>query len=258
MRQLLASFNNFNGPQSVLRKVLLQILVSLPALVMLPLPAEAQSGYRLEHAEWEMSVFYGGSFIGSRTQVTPVENSPSRSIGLRYASGYMMGASVSENRWDHWGAVLEYSFSNQPMTFTNLSDSIPSLSVSQSIHRFSYDILYYPRGPHQRLRPYVFGGPGVALFYVKGPSKDFAAAQGINLNDPWKLAMNWGGGIKYLVKDHAAASIQFTDSISGVPGYGLPESGRVGPGGYVPGFRPDGLMNNWLVSVGFNYQWQKR
>lgn len=261
MKQPFTPLKSCKGPGPVKWNVPPLIFVLLPCMLMLPLAAQAQGRSTLTHGEWEASFFYGGSFLGSGRYVTPVEGSgqnSSRTVGLRYASGYLMGASITENRWQHWGATLEYAFSNQPMTFTNLSDSIPSLSFGQSIHRFAYDVLYYPRDQYQRLRPYAFAGPGVALFYIKGSGKDAASVQGIRLNDPWKFTMNWGGGIKYLVKDHAVASFQFSDSISGVPGYGLPPTGKAGPGGYVAGFRPDGLMNNWLISVGFNYQFEIR
>ncbi len=260
MKQSLTPPEGWKVPESGQWKVL-PILALLPCILMLPLPAKAQ-GFSLTHGEWEASFFYGGSLPTSGTHVTPVEGSGQNSpgtVGLRYAKGYMIGVSLSQNPWEHWGAALEYVFSNQPMTFTNLSDSIPSLSLGQSVHRFAYDVVYYPRGRHQRLRPYAFAGPGIALFYIKGASKDAASVQGItSLSDPWKFTMNWGGGVKYLVREHAVASFQFSDSVSGVPGYGLPEIGKTGQAGYVAGFRPDGLMNNWLVSVGFTYQWETK
>ena len=88
--------------------------------------------------------------------------------------------------------------------------------------------------------------------------RDAAAAEGIQLSDPWKFAMNWGGGVKYLVARQVAANFQFSDNISGVPGYGLPETGRFVSGTYVPAFRPNGLLNNWLISAGFVFQWNDR
>ena len=231
------------------------------AVALLPLPCRAQSAYRLVHDEWEFSVFGGGSFLGSHEYATPASGPgqpASRAVGLRYGSGYQMGARVTDNHWQHWGATFEYGFSNQPVTFSNLSDSVLSLGLGHSIHRFSYDVNYYFRDRESRWRPYAFAGPGVSLFYVKGPAKASAAAQGINLSDPWKFTMNWGGGAKYLLMRQVAASLQFSDSISGVPGYGLPESGKVVSGTYVPGFHPNGYLNNWLISLGFVYQWHER
>jgi opacity protein-like surface antigen len=218
----------------------------------------AQGVFKSVHGEWELSVFGGVSYLNDGVYATPVEGSQmesSREVGLIYGTGAQIGIRVADNHWQHWGGSLEYSFSNQPLTFTNLSDSIPSLGIGHGIHRVSYNVLYYTRDRDSRLRPYVFAGPGVSLFHVSGSSKDSAAMLGIYLKDPWKVTMNWGGGAKYLIKKQIAASFHFSDSISGVPGYGLPETGRLTLDGYVPGFRPEGLMHNWLIGAGFVFQW---
>jgi opacity protein-like surface antigen len=240
-------------------KAIARACLAILVVAFLPLLGRAQGAFSLTHGEWEASFFGGGSFLGSHVYATPSTGPgqpPSRAVGLRYGTGYQMGARLSDNFLQHWGATLEYSFSNQPITFTNLSDSVPSLGLGHSIHRFAYDINYYLRDRDSRWRPYVFAGPGVSLFYVKGPAKASAAAQGIKLSDPWKFTMNWGGGVKYLLRRQVAGSFQFSDSISGVPGYGLPKSGGVVSGTYVPGFRPDGYLNNWLISLGFIFQWE--
>jgi opacity protein-like surface antigen len=237
----------------------MQLLLAF--LVLPSIPGQAQTVLDLTHREWEVSIFGGGSFLGSGTYVTPVSGSnqqSSRTVGLSYAAGSQMGFRITDNRWRHFGATAEYGFSNQPLTFTNLSDSTPSLGLGHAIHRVAYDVLYYPRNRDFRMRPYVFAGPGVSLFYIKGSAKQAASAQGIGLSDPWKFTMNWGGGVKYLLADHIAASLQFSDSISGVPSYGLPAAGSVVSGRYVPGFQPDGLLHNWLISFGFIYQWSDR
>jgi hypothetical protein len=224
-------------------------------------PGQAQNVFKISYDDWEASVFAGGSLIGDTVHETPIEGSgqtSSRSVGLHYSTGAQMGMRITANLWRHWGANLEYSFSNQPITFTNLSDSIPSLGLGHAIHRFAYEVLYYPRDRSYKFRPFVFAGPGVSLFYIKGSGKEAASAQGIRLSDPWKLTMNWGGGVKYLLRKQVAFSAQFGDSISGVPNYGLPEAGRDASGVYVPGFRPEGLMHNWLMGVGFAFQWDYR
>jgi opacity protein-like surface antigen len=235
------------------------LLLSL-FLILFPNPAPAADVFKFAHGEWEISPFGGVSFIGDGVYTTPVEGSTqtSRNVGLSFGTGPQLGFRLTNNRWQHWGAALEYNYSNQPITFTNLSDSTPALGLGHAIHRFAYDVLYYPRNRDYRLRPYVFAGPGVSLFYVKGSGKSAAAAQGIRLSDPWKFTMNWGGGVKYLLWKQVTASLQFSDSISGIPGYGLPEAGSVSAGTYVPGFRPKGYLNNWLIGVGLAFQWDER
>jgi len=218
----------------------------------------AQGVYKAAHGEWEFSVFGGVSYLNDGVYTTPVEGSglqTSREVGLSYGTGAQIGIRLADNRWQHWGGSFEYSYSNQPLTFTNLSDSIPSLGVDHGIHRISYNVLYYVRDRDNRLRPFVFAGPGVSLFHVSGSSKDTAATMGIYLKSPWKFTMDWGCGAKYLIKKQVAASFHFSDSISGVPGYGLPEAGRLTLDGYVPGFRPEGLLHNWLIGAGIVFQW---
>jgi len=230
------------------------LLCSLLPIVF-PEQVQAQGVYKPAYGEWEFSVFAGGSFIGSDVHETPVEestHSSSRDVGLSYGSGGRFGIRVTNNRWQHWGTSFEYTFSNQPITFTNLSDSMPSLGLGHAIHRFAYDVVYYPRDRYEKLRPFVFGGPGVSLFDIKSSGTE---AGGIRFSDPWKFTVNWGGGVKYAFSEQVAALFQFSDNISGVPGYGLPETGRVVSGEYVPGFRPDGLLNNWAVEVGFSFHW---
>ncbi len=238
-----------------------KLLVALLLVSLWSIAAQAQGLPPPIHRSWEVSIFAGGSLISDESSLTPVAGSSSqtsRTVGLSYATGSQFGMRLTENRWKNWGAAMEYSFSNQPLTFTNLSDAVPSLSLGHSIHRFSYDVLYYPLDRSHRLRPFAFAGTGVSLFYVKSASKDAAAAYNVHLNDPWKFSMRWGGGVKYLIKDQFAVAFQYTSNTSGIPQYGLPGTGYVASGQYVPGFRPDGLLNNRLISLSFNYQWGSR
>ncbi len=238
-----------------------KLVVAFLLVSLFSIAAQAQGLYPLTHRGWEITIFGGASYVRGRSFQTPVVGSsqqPLRSVGLRYATGSQMGLRLTENRWKHWGAAMEYSFSNQPLRFTNLSDAVPSLALTHSIHRLSYDVLYYPLDTRHRLRPFAFAGPGVSLFYIKSSARDAAAALGIHLTDPWKFSMRWGGGVKYLIRDQVAVSVQFTDNISGVPQYGMPGAGYTVAGQYVAGFRPDGLMHNRLISVGFNYQFGRR
>lgn len=230
-------------------------------ILLFAVSGEAQSVFPPSNRVWEFSVFGGGSFIGDRQSPTPVQGGgqeTSRTVGLKYATGPQLGVRISDNRWNHWGADFDYSYSNQPLTFTNLSPDIASLSLGHSIHRFIYDIAYYAFPKRERLRPFAFAGAGVSLFYLDGSSKATAAALGLHLADQWKFTFSWGGGVKYLVMDHVAFSFRFADNVTGVPGYGLPRSANVSGGRFVPGFTPDGYLHNWLVAVAFDYQWGER
>jgi opacity protein-like surface antigen len=219
-------------------------------------PALAQ--LRREHQHWEFSMFGGGSSIGSGQYATGIlgQTAASRSVGLRYGDGYLLGASVTENRFPHLGATLEYTFSNHPAEFTNLVDTPASLGLRHSVHRVAYELVYYPLNSSARLRPFAFAGPGLTLFRVADKSI-LADGATHNLSDPWKFSWSWGGGVKYLIVNHWAASVQFTDSISGVPAYGLPASGYYSGATLVPGFHPDGFLHQKMLSIGVVYQWNR-
>jgi opacity protein-like surface antigen len=230
-----------------------RLLVSLMLMAWLPVIANTQVLYP-HFRKWEINAFGGTSSLRDVEEETPVATTPptSRTVGLKFKFGPQLGARVTENLEEHWAATLEFSFSNQPVTFTNLSDTIPKFHAGQGVYRWAYDVLYLFRSRDHRIRPYIFGGPGVTLFHINEDSKIAAAALGMNLTDSWKFTGNWGGGAKFLVRDHVAFNAQFTDSVSGIPRYGLPKEGQ---GPFGPAFAPHGLMNNWLFGVGFIYSW---
>ncbi len=224
-----------------------------------PRPAHAQ--LQLFHRSWEVSFFGGGSFLGERSYPTAVTGSATasvRDVGLRYGSGYLVGASVTQKLSRHAGASLEYTFANQPLEFAALLDQPASLGMSHSIHRVAYDLTYYPLDPYARIRPYAFAGPGLSLFRATRKSVAEGSAPDTRLSSSWKATVNWGGGVKYLLMDHWAASLQFTDSVSGVPGYGLPSTAAASGGSLVPGFRPKGFLHDKIVTLGIVYQWDDR
>jgi opacity protein-like surface antigen len=236
-------------------------LFSLLMLVLIiPMAAHAQT-LAETHRRWELGIFGGTSTISNRNstvQVAGNSGQASRTVKMEFASGSDLGIRVMENLGQHWAAALEYSFSNQPLKLSGLSDPAPSFHLKQSVHRISYDILYLPRSRYERLRPFVFAGPGVALFYVRENSRSAASALNMNLTSPWKATFNWGGGAKYLFMNHLAAAAQITDSISTVPRYGLPKAASLSSNIFTPGFNPSGLMHNWRLSAGFVYEWDPR
>jgi opacity protein-like surface antigen len=230
-------------------------------LAVLAGPPVALAQWKAEHRPWEFSFFGGGSFIGDGQYPTDVVGSAqttSRTVGLRYGGGYLMGASVTENRFPHLGATFEYTFANQPLEFTNLVDQPPTVGVGHSVHRFAYELVYYPLDSLARLRPYIFAGPGLTLFQVGENSILTGTSATRRLSDPWKFSVTWGGGVKYLIVDHWAASVQFSDAVTGVPGYGLPPTSSVTGTTVVPGFRPDGFLNQKMITMGIIYQWNTR
>src|SRR5262249_28409844 len=138
---------------------MLRMILAVPLICVCGQVVFAQSPYPLEYRQWEFSGFAGASLMSGEDEfVTQVRDNgaavTTRTVGLRYAKGYQIGMRVGENLGDFWTSDLEYSFANQPLTFTNLSPSIQSLSVGQFIHHWSYSISYSPASRLKRFRPY--------------------------------------------------------------------------------------------------------
>jgi len=207
--------------------------------------------------KFEAGAFGSLSSMGDYTRATPqVDDSgtTSRDVGLKYSNAAVFGVRITENLGEHWGANLEYSFSNQPLMFSNLGADIPTFKARHSIHRTPYEILYYPLLNYRGARPYVFVGPGVNLFHIHKSSKNAASDLGMRLTSPWKATFNWGGGLKYILQDHVIVDAHFTGTFSGIPQYGLPSSGTFTSDQSTPGFDAHGLMHNWQVGVGLSYK----
>jgi outer membrane protein W len=221
------------------------------------MPAFAEDQYPARHREYETSLFLGPSFIRDfqfPTRVSGDGQETSRTVGMHYADGYQFGVRITQHLGNYWAAELGYSFANQPLRFTNLSPTVQSLSLSHWVHRFPYNVSFTPKPLSQRFRPYATVGLGAALFYLPGSSKDAALEQGVKLRDSWQFALNWGGGLKYLIQDQFAIRLDATDHVSYVPSYGLPHSAQITNGQYTPGMAQKGMLHHWQLNLGFAIQ----
>src|SRR5262245_21052437 len=164
-------------------------------LLLLLAFALARASFSQDRWQWEFSGFGGGSFLGGGDFPTPVTvggQETSRTVGLSYASGYVVGARISERFGEAWRANLEYGFANQPMRMTNLLPAVPSLRLGHAVHQFTYNISYFPPLPTRRFYPFASVGAGPTLYYIKQSSKAEARMLGLDLDDTWKFMFNWG------------------------------------------------------------------
>lgn len=209
--------------------------------------------------QYEFSGFGGGSFVPDLhllTQVSGSSTETSRTVGMSFASAYQLGVRINENLGAYWSADLEYSFANQPVRFTNLSPTIPDLTLGQSVHHLTYNVSYLALSGTNRFRPQAKIGVGTALFFIHQSSKEQAEQLGLPLQDTWRFVFNWGGGFKYLIAENQGALLfDFKDQISSIPSYGLPSTAQVLNGVYQPGFSRSKFMNNLQFNFGISYRW---
>jgi len=230
--------------------------LSLTALVLalMSLSGFGQQQYANSNSKWEASFFGGfGTATDHDSKVLVDGGDATRIVTLNYASGFLVGARVTENLNRTASAELEYTFTNQPMAFLNLRPGLDRLDLDHYTHSFVYSILYSPYDRLARIRPFAAVGGGVTLYRVTSASKDLVLDEGATLTDRWKFVFSWGGGVKYRIKGNWGARFDVRDYVTGIPDYGLPPTASFFQGSVGPAFRPDGSQHNWKFSAGFIY-----
>jgi len=228
------------------------LLIMIAAVSCVPVMSQGSADGRND--KWEASVFAGSGYRGEHVFATPFEGVGSRDVTVRFSPGYLVGARISENLGQYFGAELDYSLGNQPVEFRNLSPTLPLVNIDHRAHNIAYTVLFYGLKRNSRIRPYGAVGPGITLYETFGESEDDAEALGLTLTNRWKAALAVGGGVKYRVTEQVGFRFDVRDHITGVPDFGLPHSGTL----QEPGFRPDGQLHNWQFSVGFFYSFYGR
>jgi opacity protein-like surface antigen len=213
-------------------------------------PAQWTGSY--SEQKWEVSFFGGVNFGNEQESLTPIDGKESGMLVTRdAASGFLIGARVTENRGAHFSAELDYTYANQPLGFLNLNSELPRLDLSHQVHTAVYSVLYNFTPGTARFRPYASVGIGASFFRIGGDSKlEAELLQGIELKDRWKFAGAWGGGLKVRLGEHWGVRFDARDVVTGIPDYGLPHTAPSSEGGVGVGFRPDGFLHNWQVSTG--------
>lgn len=208
--------------------------------------------------KWEFSGFFGTSHFEDALFETPVEGGDTRTVGLDSATGYVVGARVTENLGQHFGAELEYAYANHPLTFVSLRPNLPSLALDHRVHKLAYSAVFYPLNRRRRIRPFASVGAGASLFQVAEDSRNEALATGVDLKNRWKFAGSWGAGAKVYAGRNWGFRVDFRDHITGVPNFGLPSTAPQFQGRIGVGFRPEGAIHNWQFAVGLMYTFAGR
>ena len=202
--------------------------------------------------KWEFSIFFGVSQLEDHGFLTPIEGGDSKTVNLSYDPGLALGFRITENLGRKIGAEIEYSYVDHSLSFSNLSDVLPTFNVKQWIHKIVYSILAYPLGRKGRVQPFGSFGGGTSFFQIADDSE--AIRNAILLKDRWKLAASFGGGVKIPLSGPWGFRVDVRDQITSVPDFGLPAIAPAFQGNSGAGLLPDGLFHNWQVDAGIIYR----
>jgi len=205
---------------------------------------------------WEASFFFGLSTAGNSTFATPLSDGGTKDVGMEFDSNYLLGARITENLGQHFGAELEYAMAKRPVVLTNLLPTVPRLNLDHKLHQLAYSILVYTADRSHRLRPFGSIGFGTSFFRVSGRSQDEALQQGVDLKNRWKLAFTFGGGLKFRMGRNWGLRADVRDQVAGFSDFGLPSQASLAEPPQA-GVRPNGVLHNWNISGGISYYFNR-
>lgn len=235
---------------------LLRLMFLCSLMIVASRPISAQIPVPMADSIWETSFFFGTSSAGDSSFATPLSEGGAKQVGMEFESSYVLGARVTENLGQYFGAELEYAVSNRPLVLTNLLPAIPRLELDHKLHQLAYSVLVYGADRSHRLRPFGSIGFGTSLFHVSGSSQDEALEQGVDLKNRWKLAFTFGGGLKFRAGRNWGLRVDLRDQISGFSDFGLPSQASAADPARA-GIRPNGLVHNWNISGGISYYFSR-
>ncbi len=150
--------------------------IQLSAVVLLLLsiasvPASAQS--------WELSGF------GGYTPSVALERHAPEFTDLNIRGGFTFGIQAARFFSPQWG--VEVAFSQQYSALDGITPAGSAELYGIELARLDANVVYQFGADGARLRPFVFGGAGAALF------------DAFDLDSSTKASFGFGGGIKYFL-----------------------------------------------------------
>jgi opacity protein-like surface antigen len=141
--------------------------------------------------------------------------------GISAAAGvrdrYVAGVTLSEQPHDYLAGEFRYLFHDGDafLEAGGVRSNIQTLS-----HTLTYELLVYLRPGEARVLPFLAGGGGVKGYIVSGPApvpQPVSRIGTLETNDVWKLVFSMGGGVKFRLRRHLSARVEFRDYLTTFP-----------------------------------------
>jgi opacity protein-like surface antigen len=167
----------------------------------------------------EISVSGGYSRFGNTALVT----NPDITLG----NGFRLAARLTLNTYRFMGHEFGYGYAHS-------SAQSQGESVGLPVHTGFYDFLLYGTPEGMRIRPFVCGGGQFSSFFPPGSSVYYG-------NQATKFGFNYGGGVKFRLKDPFGARIDFRQYATGKPDL------------FQTTQAPSGWLRQTEISIGFSF-----
>jgi hypothetical protein len=207
-----------------------QLLMLVPVLA-LTVSAPAQDKFEA-----------GGLAVASFYQDLNVRSGP-----VTGAMGFQPGASggllVGQTLTDRLGGEVRYVFSHNDL---RLKSGSTETLFSAHTHIVHYDLLFYAARRSAAVRPYLAGGGGMKVYQATGTEQAFQPLANLALltrTNQTVGMLDFGGGVKFRIKDNAWFRIEIRDYITEVPKVFVAS----------PGASVNGLFHQWTPAFGVTW-----
>ena len=181
-------------------------ILSRVALMLLPLPAF------LAGQQWEVGA---GAGYGLFRDVKATAGSVSGSTG--FEPGVAFGALLG-NQINHWvGGEARYTFRQDSLRVTSGSTKATMKGQSHALH---YDVLVHATPREAAIRPFLAAGAGVKFYRGTGQETAFQPLSNLAVlthSSEAQPLISLGGGVKFVVSQHAMFRVDFRDYLTPIP-----------------------------------------
>lgn len=206
-----------------------------------------------------ITIFFAtSSFDADRAfELDPLDIGDTEPRSTELRSGQKFGLSVTFDVSDYIGVEGSFSLGSSDLRVVEL-DEIPLLEKDFEIDQQQVygNVLVYFQKRDKKFRPYVTGGIGVTTYsptdLAKALAADVVLDEGfiddeVNIFSESKFGYNFGGGVEAKFAKHFGVRIDFRDTITDIPVFGVPLVEPAIGGDFYP---VSGTIQNLVFSVG--------
>lgn len=206
-----------------------------------------------------ITIFFAtSSFDADRGfELDPLNIGDTEPRSTEFRSGNKFGLSATFDVSDHIGIEGRFSMGSHDLRVIEL-DEIPLLEKNFEIDQQQIygNVLYYFTKREKKVRPYVTGGIGVTTYSPTADAKARAADvilddgfidKEVNIFSESKFGYNFGGGVEAKFAKHFGLRVDFRDTITDIPVFGVPLVEPAIDGDFYP---VSGTIQNLVFSVG--------
>lgn len=194
------------------------IALALSLVTISGVRLSAQAGNTSGGARYEINLFGGGSFFNRQN------NQPHQD----QANGGVAGFRFTQNFWNYISLEQTGTVHAVANTVYRIPATQNDYSFGTRMRQFHFNPVFHFKPRESRIRPFVTAGFGMDYFNITeearrqvGNGVNTPFQQITNLESTWKLAFNYGAGLKAALSDRVGLRFDVRGFATGSPDHGV-------------------------------------